>query len=290
MSASTEQAELDLVPTPVVSDEITESQEIATPEADPSSEEVVTDEAKTSDSVDEKSDADKKAESRAFFANRKVRKELKDAEVRNTALQAKLDESTQVTPTEEPELKIEDFAFDEDALNEAKIQREVTKQVQIARQADREQAVIDASQKQMSDFQHSQATYGAKNPEYIDLAKEVDDAGIRLPEALNAAILDSDSPVQVHHLILADTTLLETMDGMSPIQLVKAVGALEAQVMPEAKKPTPKNKSNAPAPISSEVGGGGSQGGDSLDTNDPDISNEEYERRMKAKWHRDNPR
>ena len=60
--------------------------------------------------------------------------------------------------------------------------------------------------------------------------------------------------------------------------------------MPEAKKPTPKNKSNAPAPISSEVSGGGSQGGDPLDPYDPDISMKEMEQRKIAKWNRENPR
>jgi len=103
-----------------------------------------------------------------------------------------------------------------------------------------EQARAKEAQTQASRYESSVATARAETPDFDDV---VSGAEIPVTPAIRDAILESDNPAKLQYHLAKNPSEIERISKLSPVQQVKAIGAIEATLA------SPARTTSAPAPV-----------------------------------------
>lgn len=183
----------------------------------------------------------------------------------------------QVPATTTGEPTLEQFDYDQDAFNNAVIDHRVNQKFSEFTQQQDQNKQATQQKETLKSFNEKAAQYAAKNPGYDEVLAA--SAGVKFNEGISQAVLASEFGPQIQHHLLSTPLEAERINSLPPIMAAMEIGKLESAF--SSNKIKNVQVSNAPPPIDTASGSGGSQGDIRYDEN---VSNEDfYKASMEAK-------
>lgn len=255
-------------------------EDLANPEAVAPTSEETSDPVETKPVETEKEDLVPRSESnKAWVQKRKAEQRADTAEEELRQLKA-----AQTPVVETKPLTLEDHDFDEDALDQARINEAVDARF-ASEKADREESdKKEAHKSKVDSFIEKTAAYRSKTPSWDEDNEAAQD--INFSQAMFDAVIASEIGPELQHALIKNPAEVERINTLPTIEAALAIGRMEKELMTQPIKPEKKTTS-APEPIETVTTGGGGSATDALDPDDPSISIEEQERRLEQKWNRE---
>jgi len=174
--------------------------------------------------------------------------------------------------TENTEIRLEDFDYDETKFNAALISKQVGEQVAAALEQQATVTKQAAAQKTEADslagFNSAASEYAATNPGYVEAINNA--PGVQYTKEIQQAILQSPQGPALDHHLLSNPQVLSELSAMAPSQALMKLGQIQGGLSTAA----PVKVSSAPEPI------GATEGGISRPSSDPrydeNMSMDEY--------------
>ena len=215
----------------------------------------------------------------AWVGFRKANQRASDAEAELARVNAENAPEGEETP-----LTLEDFDYDEGALEQARIDRAVAKGIKADREKREGVKQQQAQSKKLDTFADRQMEYFKDNPTYEEANKTAAEQGTQFNDDVTELVVTSENGPALHHHLLDNPAEVDRLNALTPTEAAREIGKLEAKIMTTTQPE--KRTTSAPDPIET-LDPGGNSGKDPLDPNAPDISIEEEERRLAAQWKRE---
>lgn len=164
-----------------------------------------------------------------------------------------------------------------EALTEWKIEQKEQLKTQEKAENEAKQKAKEVGQA----FKERLETFKEKHEDFDDLLEAATKPNLRLDEAAQHALIESEKSAEMLYELAKNIPELERISKLSPIQQIKELGKIEARLTSEPVK-EPKKQSTAPAPISPIKAKGATV---TKSIYDPNLSQAEYEalrRKQKA--------
>lgn len=149
-----------------------------------------------------------------------------------------------------PRMEDSGIDYDEDKYAEAMDKYHQSAAAHYRREDQRKEHQQQAEQAKKTKFDNFVAKsneLAATDTEYADLVAASSSA--QFSPAVSNAILDSESPAQLHREILKDPDRLDRINSMEPISAVRELLKLEQSLSAAPKEPAPKKVTQAPNPV-----------------------------------------
>lgn len=177
--------------------------------------------------------------------------EQKHDALRNVeALKKKIVSMESAQPVKNRAPTIEDFDYNEDEFQQASIDYEVSRRIEIINQKADQEKTEKTRQKMQDGFSEKAKKFASKNPTYEAIIK-------RVPE-LHSEVLDVifslENGPDVAFLLGNKLDLADKISSLQPAQAAVQLGILSANIMNNKPETT---VSNAPNPVKTLSGGGG---------------------------------
>jgi len=166
---------------------------------------------------------------------------------------------TPVDKVEEPTL--EQFDYDENEYLNAKIQHQVSEQVELALASQastvEKNEALRIQQEVTTSFNDKAVAYAATNPDYETAIMASN--GMTFAPHIQEVLLSSEKGPQLDHMLLSDPMLAQKLNQMTPTQAIMEMGRMEHTISTPVA--ATKLVSSAPEPIET-TGGAGHVSGD----------------------------